>query len=502
MLFNSLHFLLFFPVALIVFHWIPAKLKTAWLLLCSYYFYMSWNVKYILLLVFSTVVTYFGALGMDFIKKSQAVPEGKKASARKGVLILGILLNLSVLFFFKYFDFFADSINDIAQIAGISLRLPAFDILLPVGISFYTFQAVGYFADVYREEIAAERNFLRYALFVSFFPQLVAGPIERSGNLISELREMRRPSWERMRRGFLTMLWGFFIKMVVADRIAVFVDYVYGAENSPAGAYVLTASVLFAFQIYCDFAGYSTIAIGAAQMLGIQLMQNFDTPYLSLSVREFWRRWHVSLSSWFRDYLYIPLGGNRKGTLRKYINLLFVFALSGLWHGADWSFVVWGLLNGCYQIAEDAAARIKERVCGKSEKESRLAMSAGEKILHTFRTFLLIDFAWIFFRSDSITQAIRMIKNMVYDFRPWILFDGSLYSCGLGAREFGVMLLGIFVLILSDIVFYRGVRLGEIIEMQPLWCRWIVYIAGILSIVIFGVWGSGYDAANFIYFQF
>lgn len=506
MIFNSLHFLLFFPIAFALFHIIPKKLRTGWLLLCSYYFYMSWNAKYALLLFFSTVVTYGCALCLDIVGRKDSLSDNRKKLYKKICLGCSIAINLAVLFFFKYFTLFFDTLISVAGIAGITLSAPSWNFLLPVGISFYTFQAVGYTIDVYRGDIKAEKNFLRYALFVSFFPQLVAGPIERSGNLLGELKKIENSqiavSWKRMRHGFLTMLWGFFLKVVIADRIAIFVDFVFSSATPLAGAYVATAAVLFAFQIYCDFAGYSTIAVGAAEMLGIGLMRNFETPYLSTSVREFWRRWHVSLSSWFRDYLYIPLGGSRKGTFRRYINLLIVFTLSGLWHGAEWSFVIWGLLNGIYQVIEDIIVRLKAKITGRNYKTDGKQMSVATRVFSTLLTFVLIDFAWIFFRAGSISQAISMIKSIVFDFQPWILFDGAIYWCGLSQKEFEVMLLSIAVLIFADFMSHRGIKTSDVIESQPFWFRWTVYIVAILAVVVFGVWGTGYNAAGFIYFQF
>lgn len=492
MLFNSLQFLLFFPLVFLVFHLIPKRAKPLWLLLCSYFFYMCWNAKYALLLLFSTGVTYGCALLMGRMRQM-----GKSDRSVGWMLFAGVMLNLAVLFFFKYFTFFWENLAAAAGLLGIELSLPAWDLLLPVGISFYTFQAVGYTVDVYRGDIPPERSFLRYALFVSFFPQLVAGPIERSGNLLSQLEELPRPSYEKMRHGFLVMLWGFFLKMVIADRIAVFVDTVYGAHEAYPGAYILTATVLFAFQIYCDFAGYSTIAVGASEMLGIRLMQNFDTPYFSLSVREFWRRWHVSLSSWFRDYLYIPLGGSRGGTVKKYRNLLFVFLCSGLWHGAQWTYVIWGLLNGLYQILEDLLTKLWRKWRHPAETES-LAL----RLLRMLLTFMLIDLAWVFFRAESVGQAFAMLRSMVGTGNWWVLFDTSLFGCGLGEAELRVMLVSIGILLAADVLAYRKVCVSDIIEAQPVWFRWIVYLAAILTIVVFGVWGSGYSAAGFIYFQF
>lgn len=500
MLFNSVHFLLFFPAVLLTFHLLPRTAKPLWLLLCSYYFYMSWNAKYALLLLFSTVVTYGCALAIEKVSGTHAPNDPSGIRLKRLILGAGIGSNLAILFFFKYLNLFFDVIVSLGECIGITVSAPAWDLLLPVGISFYTFQAIGYTVDVYRNHVAAEKNFIRYALFVSFFPQLVAGPIERSSNLIAELQNMRRPDWTAFRRGFVTMIWGFFLKMVIADRIAIFVDAVYASDTDLSGAYILAATVLFAFQIYCDFAGYSIIAQGAAQTLGIRLMDNFHTPYLSTSVRKFWRRWHVSLSSWFRDYLYIPLGGSRRGTARTYLNLLIVFAVSGLWHGAEWSFVVWGLLNGMFQIAEDLLDRTAKKLC-RTKSPTRTA-SLGEQITRTLLTFALVDITWIFFRADTINTAIRLIRNLLFHFDAWVLFDQSIYSFGLSQQEFSVMLSGIGILLFSDIMAYRGCRLSDLLEAQPLVFRWTVYILSILAIVVFGVWGTNYDAAGFIYFQF
>ncbi len=333
MLFNSFDFIIFFPVVVLVYFLIPQRVRYVWLLVCSYYFYMCWNAKYSLLLLFSTAVTYCGG------RLVAALPAGGK---RKAALAASVLLNLFILFFFKYFDFAVENLNGLLSLFHIRALEPRFSLLLPVGISFYIFQAVGYTVDVYRGDIGAEKNFLKYALFVSFFPQLVAGPIERSGNLLRQVGETHRFSFARMREGLLVMLWGYFLKIVIADRAAIFVDAVYGDYTRYGGWYLVVASILFSFQIYGDFAGYSIIAVGAAKVMGFDLMENFNAPYLAQSVSEFWHRWHISLSTWFRDYLYIPLGGNRKGRARKYVNLLIVFLVSGIWHGARWNFVVWG----------------------------------------------------------------------------------------------------------------------------------------------------------------
>ena len=334
MLFNSFQFLIFFPIVLIVYYVLPNKIKYFWLLVASYYFYMCWNAKYALLILASTIITYISGLLIDKVKNSDKT-EKSKDTLKKWVVAGSFITNLGILFYFKYINF---TLNIITQVLGkvhIQLNAPVFDIILPVGISFYTFQALSYTMDVYRGEIYAEKNFFRYALFVSFFPQLVAGPIERSKNLLKQLAVPKKFDFVKARDGFLLMIWGYFLKVVLADRIAIFVDTVYGDYQTFNGWYIAVATILFAVQIYCDFAGYSTIAMGAAEILGIDLMENFDAPYLSASVADFWRRWHISLTSWFKDYLYIPLGGSRKGKVRKYINKLIVFLVSGLWHGAN-----------------------------------------------------------------------------------------------------------------------------------------------------------------------
>lgn len=350
MLFNSLNFLIFFPIVLFIYYIVPKKMKQFWLLAASYYFYMCWNAKYIVLMLFSTIITYVSGLIIEKIKSNSWSIE-KKIFYKKVSVAVSFFLNLMVLFYFKYINFALGTLKAMLHIVNVDLSVPAFDIMLPVGISFYTFQALSYTVDVYRGDIYAEKNFFRYALFVSFFPQLVAGPIERSKNLLKQLAIPKKFNFDSAKEGCLLMIWGYFLKIVLADRIAIFVDVVYNDFEKFGGYYLIVATLLFAIQIYCDFGGYSVIAIGAAKILGIDLMENFNTPYLSKSVSEFWRRWHISLSSWFKDYLYIPLGGNRKSRLRKNINLMIVFLVSGLWHGADWSFVIWG--GGKWTLSSD-----------------------------------------------------------------------------------------------------------------------------------------------------
>lgn len=498
MLFNSQEFLIFLPVVVLVYYRIPDRVKYLWLLVCSYYFYMCWNVKYALLLLFSTAVTYASGLLLELVKAR--LPDGRrKTRCKKAVVALSFILNLAVLFFFKYNHFAARMVfSFFAVYFHIYIQVPTFDVLLPVGISFYTFQALSYTMDVYREEVYAEKNFFRYALFVSFFPQLVAGPIERSKNLLWQLAQPQKFSFERARDGLLLMLWGFFLKIVLADRIAIFVDTVYSDYSAYTGFYILAATILFAVQIYCDFSGYSVIAIGTAEILGIRLMDNFNAPYLSHSVAEFWRNWHISLTSWFRDYLYIPLGGSRAGQVNKYINKMTVFLASGLWHGASFSFIAWGGLNGLYQVLGEMLAPVRDRFVRIFHLDRK---SVGHKLFQTVFTFVLVDFSWIFFRADGFLDSLKIIKEM-FTFNPWILTDGSLYQCGLDDKNFYLMVLCIAVLILADFCKRRGIRIRKVVARQNWWFRSIFLVFSICFILTFGIWGPGYNASNFIYFQF
>lgn len=408
-------------------------------------------------------------------------------------------INLGILFFFKYFLFSAGLFTRIVGLFGIQVNVPAFDIILPVGISFYTFQALSYTMDVYRGEIYAEKNILKYALFVSFFPQLVAGPIERSKNLLKQLSTQHKFNYENFTNGILLMIWGYFLKMVIADRIAIFVDTVYGDYGTYGGMYIVVATMLFAIQIYCDFAGYSIIAMGAASILGIKLMENFYAPYLSKSVGEFWRKWHISLTSWFKDYLYIPLGGSRKGKIRKCINKLIVFFVSGLWHGASLSFVFWGVLNGIYQIVEELLKEPKNSLLNRIHINQN---AICYKVLSSIITFILVDFSWLFFRANGLKESFAIIGSVVRNYNPWILVDGSLYQCGLDNKNFGLMIVSILILLIADICKKRGVIIREIILRQDYWARCLIISVSIVFILIFGIYGAQYDASGFIYFQF
>ena len=490
MVFNSLAFIIFFPIVVLVYYVLPCRIRYIWLLMASYFFYMQWNAIYGLLLLYSTATAYAGGRMLDRLGASKS---------RKLCLGICMVLSFAPLIYFKYTGFILTNINNAFISAGYFGLFNVPDILLPIGISFFTFQAAGYVIDVYRGTVESERNFLRFALFVSFFPQLVAGPIERTKNLLSQLDCNVRFDFIKARDGLWLMLWGYVMKVVIADRIAIFVDFVYDDYTSYGGAYMIIASMLFAMQIYCDFAGYSTIAIGASQILGIRLMDNFSSPYLSESVTEFWRRWHISLTSWFKDYLYIPLGGNRKGKIREYINKILVFTISGLWHGAEWSFAVWGGVNGLWLVLEDLLKPIGNRMAGIVRFNGS---AVSNKIVRGIFAFILVDFTWIFFRAKTMSDAVAIINNIAHTSNWNILFDGSLYECGLDAKNFHLLMLMIAVLLFADLLSKKGIAIRKVFAGQNLWFRSLITAFAIAFILLFGIWGGTYNAEAFIYFRF
>lgn len=511
MQFNSIAFMCFFPVVVFLYFLIPKKLKTGWLLLCSYYFYMSWHAEYAILIGGSTIITYISGLLMSdsFYQKFERSDKGtrhvgeRKTTIKKVVMVSCIILNLGILVIFKYADFFLESINSVLSVCHLSVIPKSFDLLLPVGISFYTFQALGYVIDIYRKDVEAEKNFIRYALFVSFFPQLVAGPIERSKNLLNQIKELESCKlWDfrRITSGAILMVWGFFMKMVIADRISLLVNNVFENYRMFGGTQLLLAAVGFAIQIYCDFGSYSVIAMGAAKIMGFALMENFNTPYFARSIKDFWSRWHISLSTWFKDYLYIPLGGNRKGTCRKAVNLMVVFMVSGLWHGANWSFVFWGGIHGFYQIV----GVIRDSVQCKFQKRLPIKKDClSWRLLQTAVTFGLTTFAWIFFRSDTLTDAFIFIRRVVTRPNPWLLFNGGIYQLGLDRIEMNILLFSIGILFMVDLIRYKKRQtLDVFLFEQNIWFEWMVMIGLIVMIFVFGKYGPAFDAQQFIYFQF
>ncbi len=495
MLFNSLHFLVFFPVVVLIFLMIPRKFRTVWLLAVSYYFYMSWNPKYAVLIAFSTVSTYLTGLLLDRV--SENAEEQKKSRYKKLCVAASFIINLGILFFFKYFDFALENVNRVLSALNVTVLEKPFDVLLPVGISFYTFQALGYTVDVYRGDMKAEKNFINYALFVSFFPQLVAGPIERSENLLIQIQTIEKKKlWNknRIRDGLLLMLWGFFQKLMIADRAAIAVNAVYNQYQAFGGGEIVLATLLFAFQIYCDFDAYTNIARGAARVCGFELMANFRQPYFATSIADFWRRWHISLSSWFRDYLYIPLGGSRVSPVRNWMNLMITFLVSGAWHGASWHFILWGGLHGVYQVAgkwKNYALKKIQNAIGM-EKEIHLP-----KILQIAVTFCLAVFAWMLFRVNSLGDMKGMLSVIVN--QP---YGKDLAAMNMSNVEWVLLVISLMILFVVDILQAKNISVNRLVVNRPVVVRVLLYTVGIASIIIFGVYGVAYDASQFLYFQF
>ena len=358
---------------------------------------------------------------------------------------------------------------------------------------------MSYDIDVYRGEVECEHDFLKFALFISFFPQLVAGPIERSGHLLHQFDEKHPFNPEGIVRGLMMMLWGYFMKVVIADRISIFVGAAYSYYNDYEGLTLIIATFLFGIQIYCDFAGYTNIAIGSAQVLGINLIQNFEEPYLAVSVADFWRRWHISLTNWFRDYVYFPLGGSRCSRLKHYRNIMIVFLISGLWHGASWTYVIWGGLNGLWQVLGDMTKVFRKNALSKMQVKTD---SLGYKLIRIFITLILVDFTWIFFRAPTVSDAIGVIKQIGKSFNPWVLFDGTLYTLGLSSLDYWLMIASILILLAVDILHEKKISIRTALLHQPAVVRWIICYGCLFAVIVFGVYGPAYNAESFIYFQF
>lgn len=467
MLFNSVGFLLFFPIVVVVYFLLPIRFRWVFLLIASYYFYMNWKPVYALLISFSTITTYLSAFFIE-----------SKKEYKKIFLVSNLVINLGILFVFKYFNFINESVFFWLSQMNLRWEVPNLNLLLPVGISFYTFQAIGYTIDVYRGELKAEKNLGVYALFVSFFPQLVAGPIERAKNLLPQFYEKHVFTYSNAVQGLRLMLLGYFMKVVVADRLSTYVDAVYNNVPHHNGMSLLIATLFFSIQIYCDFAGYSSIAIGAARIMGFRLMQNFNRPYFSASITEFWRRWHISLSTWFKDYFYIPLGGNRVPKNRNYFNLFLTFLVSGIWHGANWTFVIWGSIHGVYQIVE------------KLFKVGKVSQTINPflKFFRILLTYMLVLFSWIFFRANNLDDAGLIINKIFLQIdKPFINPVVFFY---------GIIALG--VLFLLEIS--QELKWGERFFFKEKFriYRSLSYVILTIIIVFFGV----FDSSQFIYFQF
>ena len=466
MLFDNLQFFFFFIVVSVLYYQLRHQARVWMLLLASCYFYMVFKPIYILILLVTILVDYYAGILI-------AQAEGNK---RRNLLIISLITNIGFLAYFKYFNFFHENLTSLLHLFDLTNPIPRFDSELPIGLSFHTFQAMSYTIEVYRRNEKPERNFSIYALYVLFYPQLVAGPIERPQNLLWQFRTQFAYDFENIKQGLIRIAWGLFKKVVIADRLALLVDQAYANPAEQNGSTLFIATLFYTFQIYCDFSGYSDIAIGTARVMGFKLMENFDVPYISKSIAEFWRRWHISLSGWFRDYLYIPLGGNRVGELRLYFNYFLVFMISGLWHGAAWTFIIWGSLHGIYQIA----AKLRDKYI-----HFRLPNHPISSFFHWLTTFLLVMLTWVFFRAKGLSEAKTVLKkiSMLHPFEP--------ITMPFSVQEF------IFCFLLIGFLMWKDVFVKEI-KTRSTWQFGFVLVSLLTASYFFGVFTSN----QFIYFQF
>jgi alginate O-acetyltransferase complex protein AlgI len=478
MIFNSVGFLFFFPLVTIAYFSFPHRYRWILLLLASCFFYMSFIPIYILILFLTISVDYVAAL---YIERSN----GRK---RKFFFILSIISTCAILFVFKYFNFFNQNLSPLAKFLHWNYPVQTLNLILPIGLSFHTFQSLSYVIEVYYRRQKAEHHFGIYALYVMFYPQLVAGPIERPQNLLPQFHEKHEADYENITNGLKLMLWGFFQKTVVADKLAVYVSQVYGAPTAFTSLTLLIATFFFAFQIYCDFAGYSNIAIGAAQVMGFRLMKNFDRPYFADSITEFWRRWHISLSTWMRDYIYIPLGGNRVSKNSWRLNILITFLVSGLWHGANWTYLAWGALHGFFILFSHSTKKLRDKLTELSRLSRFPLLHQTMKIIFTF---CLVCISWIFFRAQSLKDAIYILSHLFSRNAEISIVDSFTFF------DYILAFMGIAIVLIIDVLKQKG-SVRESLAVQPFWIRWSLYYSLSLVILIFGEFGM----KQFIYFQF
>ncbi len=481
MLFSTAAFAVFMTVVFLAYWLIPHKYRWIVLLIANAWSYICYDIRFLTVIVVTMLASFFCAIWM----------EGQQDDKKKKILMAtGVVVTLSLLLVFKYLNFALYTVAKVIGKFGIPMQETTLKLLMPVGISFYTFMAVGYLIDVYRGKTKAVRHFGKYAIFVSFFPNIASGPIERAGHFIPQLDEEKSFDYDSVVYGARLLLLGLFKKIVIADMMAKYVDAVYDKAPEHYGICFLWATLLYSFQIYCDFSGYSDMAIGTAKMLGFDLLINFRQPYLASSIKEYWSRWHISLSTWFRDYVYIPLGGNRRGRVKRDINLLITFLLSGLWHGASWTFVFWGMIHGVCQIIEN---RVKELIGLDKEKEKSLKRPV--KLMLTALTFVIVCFAWIFFRANSISEAMHIIRTMFSD----LSLTGAMAQMTMSVKSVIKTTAAIVLLIIFDICNERGDVLKAMNRVHPV-IRWVVYFAAAFLIIVLKTHNT--DIQEFIYFKF
>jgi D-alanyl-lipoteichoic acid acyltransferase DltB (MBOAT superfamily) len=482
MLFNTVQFAVYL-IALFLLHFsLPHKYRIYLLFVASYYFYMCWEWQYAGLIMFTTAVNYLAAIVID---------RSKNSWVRGSVLTVALVVSFGLLFYYKYLNFSIRTINDVSQWLGHPTSWALYNLILPAGISFFTFQSLSYTIDVFLKQLPAETNFIKFATYIAFFPQLVAGPIERASNLLPQMTAVQRIEFENVRAGLQMTLWGLFKKCVIADLLSVVVNKVYASPQDFSGPMLAIATLFFAVQIYCDFSGYSDMALGTARLFGFKLMVNFRQPYLARTISDFWQRWHISLTTWFRDYVYIPLGGNRVSLARWTFNVFAVFLLSGIWHGANWTFVIWGALHGTYFLAQRVVSGPYSRIVN-GWKLYRIPLLLP--LLEWGVTMLLVLIGWVFFRAPTTAGAIDIIVRSF----DWSGFEtGQLFNAGLPRFEMALAFVWIIVLMIVDSLIAAKPR-----WFMTLWAyrpvRWGIYLAGCYAVVFFGV----FEHVDFIYFQF
>ncbi len=476
----SIRFLVFLAVSLAVYYLIPRKRQPHWLLLCSLFFYVSADPRYLLFLLFTAASTFFAARRLP------------KTGRKRLLLLLVLVLNLGLMAALKLLLFRPEAWERLAGAAG------RFRLLYPLGMSFYTLQSVGYLLDVYRGRIAPEESFSRYCLFLSFFLIIVQGPISRYEQLSPQLCRPHEPDYRSLSFGAQLALWGFFKKLVIADRANLLVRSVYGTAGEAGSLAVTLAVFLYTFQLYADFSGCVDICRGIGQMFGIDLAENFHRPFFSLSIREFWRRWHLSLSTWLRDYLYIPLGGSRRGSFRKALNLILVFLVSGFWHGSGLNYLFWGLLHGFYQVVGDLTRGPRDRFW------QRLGLQEAPRFLRRLGCWLLVCFAFHFFRAPGMRAALQMLRIAAEGFPLSALTDGSVFLYGLDRPDMLVLTFALGLLLAVSLwqEKHDGLLVRDRIAAAPAALRWLIWLVGLLAVLIFGIYGPGYNRAEFIYMNF
>jgi D-alanyl-lipoteichoic acid acyltransferase DltB (MBOAT superfamily) len=484
MLFNSLQFAIFFPVVTLLYFLLPQKARVPLLLAASCVFYMAFVPKYILIHAALIAIDFAAGLWI----------QNAHGHRRKVFLIISLCANVGMLGFFKYFNFLNGNVAALAHFIGWNYSIESLQIILPIGLSFHTFQSMSYTIEVYRGNVRAERSLLYFATFVMFYPQLVAGPIERPQNLLHQFRETHVFNRAQFMEGAQLMLTGLFKKVIIADRAAILVNAVYADPGHFSGGQLLLATWLFAIQIYCDFCGYTEIARGAAKIMGFDLMVNFVHPYLASSIADFWRRWHISLSTWFRDYVYFPLGGNRCTVSRHCFNLAVVFLISGLWHGANWTYVIWGALHAAFIIVYVLTVSLRKQIASAVSSVNGRIMD----FLGWLLTINLVAGAWIFFRAANLSDALMIVRKIFTDFAPSRLID---FHPGLEGFQFDLVVIVIGALLFLE---YVGLRkpVWKIIDAQPRWGRWSAYYAFGLAFMLLMLLNPEHTAQPFIYFQF